>query len=81
MNEAKWHGKLSGHDLGSEAMQRLLHLEVHLTNMQKARKVQDWDCVLKESTLSIEAGADASNQVIRNAYVYICLDDIMNVNY
>ncbi|KAL6336625.1 hypothetical protein AAG906_035939 [Vitis piasezkii] len=64
VNEAKWHVKLSGHDLGSEAMQRLLHLEVHLTNMQKARKVQDWDHVLKESTLSIEAGADASNQVL-----------------
>ena len=67
MNEGKWHFKQSGHDLGSEAMQRLLHLEAHLTNMQKAREVQDWDHVLEESNLCIEAGADASNQVIGNA--------------
>lgn len=64
VNEAKWHFKSSGHDLGSEAMQRLLQLEVHLMNMQKARELQDWDRVLQESTLSIEAGVDASHQVI-----------------
>uniref|UniRef100_A0A5B6ZRW1 Putative TPR repeat-containing thioredoxin TTL1-like n=1 Tax=Davidia involucrata TaxID=16924 RepID=A0A5B6ZRW1_DAVIN len=64
VEDAKWHFKLSGHDLGSETMQRLVHLEAHLTNMKKAQEDENWDRALEESTLSIEAGADASNQVV-----------------
>ncbi|KAF8397410.1 hypothetical protein HHK36_016326 [Tetracentron sinense] len=64
VEDAKWHYKLSGQELGSEGIQRLLHLDTHLTNMKKARKVEDWDSVLTESTLTIEAGADASDHVL-----------------
>lgn len=45
-------------------MQRLLRIEAHCVNTNKARKVKDWGGVLRESTLCIEAGVDASNQVI-----------------
>ncbi|KAA8516351.1 hypothetical protein F0562_016644 [Nyssa sinensis] len=64
VEDAKWHFKLSGHDIGSETMERLLHLEAHLTNMKKAQEDENWDRALEESNLSIEAGADASNQVV-----------------
>ncbi|XP_059647126.1 TPR repeat-containing thioredoxin TTL4-like [Cornus florida] len=64
IENAKWHFKLSGHGHGSEVMQRLLHLEDHLRNMEKAQKEENWDNALAESTLSIQAGADASDQVV-----------------
>lgn len=55
---------LSGKNIGSETMQRLLRIEAHYANTNKAKKVKDWGRVLRESTLCIEAGVDASNQVI-----------------
>lgn len=55
---------LSDKNIGSETMQRLSRIEAHYVNTNKARKVKDWGGVLRESTLCIEAGVDASNQVI-----------------
>ncbi|KAK9290605.1 hypothetical protein L1049_008776 [Liquidambar formosana] len=64
VDDAKWHFKLSGQDNGSEVMQQVQRLEGYLRNMRKAQNIEDWDHVLTESTLSIKAGADASNQVV-----------------
>lgn len=64
VDDASWHFELSGKNIGSEIRQRLLRIEAHYVNTNKARKVKDWDGVLRESTLCIEAGVDASNQVI-----------------
>ncbi|XP_077216713.1 TPR repeat-containing thioredoxin TTL1-like isoform X2 [Tasmannia lanceolata] len=64
VEDAKWHFKLSGKQLESEAIQNILHLDTHISNIRKARNSQDWNCVLAESTLAIDAGADASDQVL-----------------
>ncbi|KAK9919305.1 hypothetical protein M0R45_027909 [Rubus argutus] len=64
VDDARWHFKLSGKNIGSEIMQRLLRIEAHYVNTNKARKVKDWGGVLRESTLCIEAGVDASNQLV-----------------
>lgn len=61
--DARRHFKLSGQNI-SEVLKRLLRLEVHITNIKKAQKLEDWDCVLRESILCMEAGANASNQLI-----------------
>nr|XP_011466052.1 PREDICTED: TPR repeat-containing thioredoxin TTL4-like isoform X2 [Fragaria vesca subsp. vesca] len=64
VDDARWHFMLSDKNIGSETMQRLSRIEAHYVNTNKARKVKDWGGVLRESTLCIEAGVDASNQLV-----------------
>ncbi|PRQ41602.1 putative tetratricopeptide-like helical domain-containing protein [Rosa chinensis] len=64
VDNASWHFELSGKNIGSEIRQRLSRIEAHYVNTNKAKKVKDWDGVLRESTLCIEAGVDASNQLV-----------------
>ncbi|KAG9453221.1 hypothetical protein H6P81_006125 [Aristolochia fimbriata] len=64
VEDAKWHFLLCGQQPGSETMDKLLNLETHLSNMRKARNNQDWMVVLMESNFAINAGANASEQVL-----------------
>ncbi|XP_068644095.1 TPR repeat-containing thioredoxin TTL4-like [Aristolochia californica] len=64
VEDAKYHFLLCGQKPDSEPMDKLLDLESHLSNMRKARKIQDWQGVLIESNLAIHAGANASEQVL-----------------
>ncbi|XP_050383698.1 TPR repeat-containing thioredoxin TTL4-like [Argentina anserina] len=64
VDDARWHYMLSGKNIASETMQCLLRIEAHYANTNKARKVKDWVGVLRESTSCIEAGVDASNQLV-----------------
>ncbi|KAL5973502.1 hypothetical protein ACLOJK_030153 [Asimina triloba] len=64
VEDAKWHFKLCGQQHDSEAMHTLSHVESHLLNMTKARNIEDWNRVLAECTWAIDAGANASDQVL-----------------
>ncbi|XP_058099470.1 TPR repeat-containing thioredoxin TTL1-like isoform X2 [Magnolia sinica] len=64
VEDAKWHFKLSGQQPDSEVMHMILHIESHLLNMSRARNAEDWNRVLAESTWAIDAGANASDQVL-----------------
>ncbi|KAF6173927.1 hypothetical protein GIB67_039878 [Kingdonia uniflora] len=64
VEDAKQHLKLSGQEIGSKILQNLHRIETHLTNIRSTQKVEDWRRILTESNLAIEAGVDASYEVL-----------------
>ncbi|PIN18941.1 Kinesin light chain [Handroanthus impetiginosus] len=58
--KAVYHFKQAGSDADPDAMNKAKNVQIHLNKCTEAKRVRDWNALLKETDLSIAAGADSA---------------------
>ena len=57
---ATYHFKQSGPEADPESMQRAKQVQMHLNRCTEAKRQRDWNTLLRETDLAIDAGADSA---------------------
>lgn len=57
---ATYHFKQSGSEADPESMQRAKQVQMHLSRCTEAKRQRDWNTLLRETDLAIDAGADSA---------------------
>ncbi|PIN26760.1 Thioredoxin [Handroanthus impetiginosus] len=60
VEKALYHFKQSGSEADPDAMNKAKKVQMHLSRCTEAKRQRDWNTVLKETGLSIAAGADSA---------------------
>ncbi|RZC87709.1 hypothetical protein C5167_028163 [Papaver somniferum] len=58
-----YHYKQSGHEADPSDISKAKNLQIYLSKCTEARKLRDWQTVIKESSSAISSGADSALQV------------------
>lgn len=58
-----YHYKHAGPEADSEDIAKVKTVQVHLNKCTEARKVRDWNTLIKETGYAISSGADSAPQV------------------
>lgn len=64
-----YHYKHAGPEADSEDIAKVKTVQIHLQKCTEARRVRDWNTLIKETGYAISAGADSAPQV-RHIYAY-----------
>lgn len=65
--KAMYHYKHSGPEADPEDIAKAKRVQSHLSKCTEARKLRDWNTLIKESRCAISAGADSAPQVSHRA--------------
>ena len=57
---ATYHFKQSGPEADPESMQKAKQVQMHLSRCTEAKKQRDWNTILRETDLALNAGADSA---------------------
>ena len=68
--KAMYHYKHAGAESDPDVMTRARNLQFHLNKCTEAKKQRDWNTLLRETGLSISAGADSAPQVSPHGHAH-----------
>lgn len=63
MEKAIYHYKHAGLEADRDDIAKAKTLQAHLNNCTEAKRLRDWNTLLKETDSTINAGADSAPQV------------------
>lgn len=67
-DKALYHYKLAGSEADPEEMAKVKKIQFHLNKCTEARRIGDWNNLIKEASYAISSGADSAPQVRYNVY-------------
>ncbi|KAL9329589.1 hypothetical protein ACSQ67_004592 [Phaseolus vulgaris] len=62
-NKALYHYKLAGQEVDQEEITKVKKIQFHLNKCTEARRVGDWNNLIKEASHAISSGADSAPQI------------------
>lgn len=62
-DKALYHYKLAGSEADPEEMAKIKRIQFHLNKCTEARRIGDWNNLIKEASNAISSGADSAPQV------------------
>lgn len=75
---ATHHFKQSGSEADPESMQKAKQVQMHLSKCTDAKRQRDWNTLLREADLAIDAGADSAPLV---SHLFIIWNGLVNLLY